>query len=170
MRGWLATSGRASEPAPPRKSSFQVDAVDREGSAAEFLTETVGLDDRCVFRGHHAHRLCVMSTSLPLWNWVVLEPGQCRAPSDAESRPETLPSSHRGHGSVVHSCGPAVKGGDGRGLKAFDDQVDAQRKLPDCDRECDHPYSTMLPRETEQHSEVPGDQQGRADESEERKP
>ena len=30
-----------------------IDAVDGEGSAAKPLAETVGLDDRCVFHGHH---------------------------------------------------------------------------------------------------------------------
>src|SRR5438876_5561694 len=87
------------------------------------------------------------------------------------SRGVTLPSSlYRDHGSVIRSDGSVVKGGDGRGPKAFDDQINAQRKLPDCDRECDHPYSTMLRRETEDHGAVASDQKGRPGESEQRKP
>src|SRR5207237_10921500 len=86
----------------------------------------------------------------------------------AGSRRETLPNSgHRGQGTVVHSGSSAVKGGDGRGLKAFDDQVNAQRKFPDCDGECEQPCRRgMLPDETEEHGDVASDEKGRSDESE----
>src|SRR5438105_1844048 len=83
------------------------------------------------------------------------------------SRRESLPNSgHRDQGTVVHCNRSVVKGGDGRGLKAFDDQINAQRKFPDCDRECDHSDRAMLPRETEDHGDVASDQKGRSDESE----
>src|SRR6266851_9552812 len=76
----------------------------------------------------------------PFFRFGLSEPGRSRAPSYAESRRATLPSSrYRDHGSVILSDGSAVKGGDGRGLKAFDDQIDAQRKLPDRDRDCEQP-------------------------------
>src|SRR5207253_3882331 len=102
-----------------------------------------------------------------LSNWVVLEPGQSRAPTSAGSRRETLPSGrHRGHGTGVHGGRSAVKGGNGRGPKAFDDQINAQRKFPNRDRECDHTDRAMLRRETEDHGAVASNQQGRSDESE----
>src|SRR5207247_8320258 len=63
------------------------------------------------------------------------EPGQGRAPRCARWRREALPDS--GQGTVVDCDRSAVKGGNGRRPEAFDDQINAQRKLPDCDRDCE---------------------------------
>ena len=59
-----------------------------------------------------------------------MEPGRSRAPycrTDAGTLSSSRP---RGQGAVVHTGSSAVKGGDGSGLETFDDQPDAQRKLP----------------------------------------
>src|SRR4030081_274590 len=100
------------------------------------------------------------------------EPGQRRAPSRAGSRREPLPASvRRSQGTLVHCDRSVVKGGDGRGPKAFDDQINAQRKFPDCDRDCEQRCrGGMLPDQTEDDRAVASDQQGRADKSEQRKP
>src|SRR5438045_568060 len=95
----------------------------------------------------------------------VLEPGQCRAPSCARWRREPLPDSRQG--TVVHCDRSAVKGGDGKGPEAFGDQINAQRKLPYCDRDCEQPCRRrILPDETEQHGDVASHQKGRSGESE----
>src|SRR2546421_6725318 len=52
-----------------------------------------------------------------------MEPGQGRAPRCARWRREPLPDS--GQGTGVHCDRSAVKGGDGRGPEAFDDQINA---------------------------------------------
>src|SRR6266566_7211619 len=100
-----------------------------------------------------------------------MEPGRCRAPSTAGRRRETLSSSRpRGQGAVVHTGSSAVKGGDGRGLEASDDQPDAQRKLPESDRECG--YQRRCGRsadEVEQNGEVCRDEQRSSDKSEQGK-
>src|SRR5207245_2948650 len=44
---------------------------------------------------------------------------------------EKLPSSRYRDQGTVHAGRSAVKGGDGRGPKAFDNQINAQRKFPD---------------------------------------
>src|SRR5438046_2140313 len=81
---------------------------------------------------------------------------------------EPLPDS--GQGTVVHCDGSAVKGRNGRGPEASDDQINAQRKFPYCDRDCEQPCRRgMLPDETEQHGDVASDQKRRAGESEQRK-
>src|SRR6266571_516962 len=99
-----------------------------------------------------------------------MEPGRSRAPY-CRTEAGTLSSSRpRGQGAVVHTGSSAVKGGDGRGLETFDDQPDAQRKLPESDRECG--YQRRCGRsadEIEQNGEVCCDEHGRSDESEQRK-
>src|SRR2546427_3268839 len=100
-----------------------------------------------------------------------MEPGRCRAPSTAGRRRETLSSSrHRGQGTVVHTGSSAVKGGDGRGLEASDDQPDAWRTLAVSGRECGYQRgSGRSADEVEEKGEVWCGGHGRSDESEQRK-
>src|ERR1700682_4655804 len=85
---------------------------------------------------------------------------------------DRLPSSvRRDQITLVHCNRSVVKGGDGRRLEAFDDQINAQRKLPYGDRDCEQRCrGGMLPDQTEDHGAVASDQQGRSDESEWGKP
>src|SRR5205823_601522 len=133
----------------------------------DYARRSIALSCFLAVRPPHRIERAASCRGLAALPWIVLEPGQSRAPTSAGSRRATLPGGrHRGHGTGVHGGRSAVKGGDGRGPEAFDDQINAQRKFPNRDRECDHTDRAMLRRETEDHGAVASDQQGRSDESE----
>src|SRR6202022_4596557 len=76
------------------------------------------------------------------------------------------PPGRRAGDAPIRLYGLHVRG-DGRGLKAFDDEVDAQRKLPHRDRDCEEQRrrGDWSP-EAEQRADVANDEQGRSAECE----